>query len=103
MYLGDDEPCDIIRNDDMVVRLSNGSTLKLKNIRDVLKLKRNLIFVRQLADGKMKTTFDGDVCKITKGAMVMAHRKKEGTLYIMLGSGTLFSIASSEANAGVCD
>ena len=34
----------------------------------------------------MKTTFDGDVCKITKVAMVMAHGKKEGTLYMTSGS-----------------
>jgi len=30
----------------------------------------------QTACGGIKNTFDGDVCKITKGAMVMAHDKK---------------------------
>ena len=49
----------------------------------------------------MKTTFDGDVCKITKGAMVMAHGKKEGTLYMTLSFGASISVASSEADAGV--
>jgi len=66
MDLGDDEPCDIVRKGDMVVSLSNGSTLKLRNGRHVPKLKRNLIHIGQLVDGGMKTTFNGDVCKITK-------------------------------------
>jgi len=66
VYLGDDEPCDIARKGDVVVSLSTGSILKLRNVRYVPNLKRNLIFVRQLADGGMKTTFDGDICKITK-------------------------------------
>ena len=76
MYLGNDEPCDIVGKGDVVVSLSNGSTLKLRNVRQVPKLKRNLISVEQLADEGMETTFDSDVCKITKGAMVMAHGKK---------------------------
>ena len=80
VYLGDDELCDIVRKDDVTVILSNGSTLKLRNVRHVPKLKRNLISIRQLMDGGMKTTFDGDVCKITKGAMVIAHGNKEGIL-----------------------
>ena len=33
VYLGDDEPCDIVRKDDEMVNLSNGSMLKLKNIK----------------------------------------------------------------------
>ena len=49
--------------------------LKLKNIRHVPKLKRNLISVGQLADAGMKITFD-DLCKITKGAMISAHGKE---------------------------
>ena len=48
--MGDDEPCDIVRKGDVVVSLSNGLTLKLKNTRHISKLKRNLNSVRQLAD-----------------------------------------------------
>ena len=44
----------------------------------------------------MKTTFSGDVCKITKGAMVMAHGKKEGTLYMTSGSDASISVVSSD-------
>ena len=49
----------------------------------------------------MKTIFDGDICKIKKGVMVMAHDKKEGTLHMTLGSGASISIASSELDIGV--
>jgi len=61
VYLGDDEPCDIVGKGDVMVSISNGSTLELRNVRHVPKLKRYLISVGQLADGGMKTTFNGDV------------------------------------------
>ena len=64
----------------------NGSILKLKDVRHVPKLERNLIYVGQLAAAKMKITFAGDLCKITKGAMITIHSKKEGTVYITSGS-----------------
>ena len=101
MYSGDDKSCDIVRKGDVVVSLSNGSILKLRNVRHVPKLKKNLISVGQLADVGMKTVFDGDVCKITKGVMVMAHEKKEGTLYMTSGFKASISVASSEADVGV--
>jgi len=72
----------------VTVNLSNGSMLKLKDVRNVLKLKRNLISAGQLADAGMKITFDGDLCKITKGAIITTHGKKEGTLYMMSSSTT---------------
>jgi len=74
--------------------------MKLRNAIHVSKVKRNLISVGQLADGGMKTTFEGDVCKITKHVMVMAHGK-EGTLYITSGFGASISVASSELDARV--
>ena len=101
LYLGDDEPCDIIGKSDVMVNLSNGSTLKLRNVKHVPKLKRNLISVGQLVDRGMKITFDGDVCNITVGAKVMTHGKKEDTLYMTSSFGASISVASSELDAGV--
>jgi len=49
----------------------------------------------------MRTTFNGDVCNITKGAMVMAHGKKQGTLYMASGFGASISVASSEVDVRV--
>jgi len=60
-----------------------------------------LTSVGQPADREIKTTFDDDVCKITKDAMVVAHGK-EGTLYMISGFGASISVASSELDAGVC-
>jgi len=79
VYLGNDESCNIVVKGNMTVSLSNGSILKLKDVKHITKLKRNLISFGQLVDVGMKTTFDGDLYKITKGAMITAHGKKEGT------------------------
>jgi len=48
----------------------------------------------------MKTTFNNDVCKIMKGAMMIAYSKKEGTLYMTSGSIASISVASSEYGTG---
>ena len=77
VYLGDDEPCDIVGKGDLMVSLSNDSTIKLRNVRYVPKLKRKLISICQLADGGMKSTFYGDAYKIMKGAMEMAHTRRK--------------------------
>jgi len=61
-YVEDDEPHNVVGKGDVTVNLSNGSTLKLKDVRYVPKLKTNLIFIGQLADAWIKTTFDGDSC-----------------------------------------
>ena len=101
VYMRDDEPCNIVRKGDMMVSLSNGLILKLKNVNHVPKLKRNLISIGQLADVGMKTTFDNDVCKIIKDAMVVAHGKKKDTLYMTSSSTASISVASSELDARV--
>jgi len=61
----------------MTVNLFNGSTLNLKDVRHVPKLKRNWIFVGRLVDVGVKNTFDGNLGKITKGAMIMSYGKKK--------------------------
>ena len=60
-----------------------------------------MISVGQLADGRMKTTFYSDVCKIMKGAIVMAHGEKEGTPYMTSDAGESILVTSSELDAGV--
>ena len=49
-------------------------------------LKRNLISVGQLDDEGHLVIFMGGLWKITKGAMVVAHGKKEGTLYMTMNN-----------------
>jgi len=50
----------------------------------------------------MKTTFDDDVCKITKGDMVMAHGKKEDTLYMTFNFGASILVALSKFDNRAC-
>ena len=85
----------------MMLSLSNGSMLKLRNVRHVPKLKKNLISVGHPAVGGIKITFDADICKITKSAMVMAHDKKEGTLYMMSSFRASISVVSLKLDVGV--
>ena len=58
VYLGDNKPYNIVKKRDVMVSLSNGSTLKLRNVRHLPKLKKNLSSVSQLADEGINTTFD---------------------------------------------
>ena len=99
VYLGDDEPCSIIGKGEVQISLTNGTTLRMKDVRHVPNLKRNLISVGQLATSGCKTIFTDDSWKVTKGAMVMAHGKKQGTLYVTSGTNTVLAAASSEPDA----
>ena len=73
VYLGDDQPCDIIGKGVVKIKL-NGSTWELKDVRYVPDLRKNLISVGQLASEGYTTTFHGDDWKISKGASRYARR-----------------------------
>ncbi|MGV8048395.1 hypothetical protein PJP07_29780, partial [Mycobacterium kansasii] len=98
VYLSDDEPCSIVGKGDVHINQKDGITLKLKDVRHVRSLRRNLILVGQLADAGYVTTFTSDSWKITKGALVISRGKKEGTLYVTTGSYSSLVIASTRAN-----
>ena len=59
VYLVDDEPLDIVRKGDVHIKIPNQSVWKLKNIRHVPNLKRNLISVGQLDSEGHIITFIG--------------------------------------------
>ena len=82
VYLGDDEPSKISEKEDGELKLVNNTSLKLKDTRHVPKLKRNLISVGQLTDLGYKVTFEKESWKMSKGTVVVAHGKREGSLYI---------------------
>ena len=93
VYLGDDEPCDIIGKGDVQIKLPNGSIWQLNDVRHVPSLKRNLISVGQLASSGHVTVFADDFWKVTKGSMVVARGKKEGTLYLTNSSTSSIAVA----------
>ena len=100
VYLGDDEACNIVGKGDVQIIQTNGTMLILKDVRHVPSLTRNLISVGQLSACGMVTSFTADSWKMSKGAMVVARGKKEGTLYVSLGSYSRIAVASSEIDAG---
>jgi len=82
VYLGDDKSCDIVGMGEVQLNLSNGTVLKLKEVRYVSSLRCSLISVGQLAENGMRTTFTNEAWKVTNGALVIAHGKKENILYV---------------------
>ncbi|KAK4481406.1 hypothetical protein RD792_012296 [Penstemon davidsonii] len=65
VYLGDDQPCDIVGKGTVKIKL-NGSEWKLKDVRHIPDLRKNLISVGQLASEGYTTIFHGDDWKISK-------------------------------------
>lgn len=95
VYLGNDQPCDIIGKGVVKIKL-NGSVWELKNVRHIPDLTKNLISVGQLASDGYTTVFHGDNWKISKGAMTIARGKKSGTLYKTAGACHLIAVAANE-------
>ena len=95
VYLGNDQPCDIIGKGVVKIKL-NGSVWELKNVRHIPDLTKNLISVGQLASDGYTTVFHGDNWKISKGAMTIARGKKSGTLYKTARACHLIAVAANE-------
>jgi len=64
----------------------------LNNVRHILALKRNLIYVGQLDDEGHYTTFGDGHWKVMKDNIVVAHGKKQGSLY-MIADEDMISVA----------
>ena len=65
--------------------MQNGTTWLLKDIRNVPKLRWNLILLGQLGSDSCTISFIVDSWKVTKGALMVARGKKIGTLYLTSG------------------
>lgn len=97
VYLGDDEPCDIIGRGDVQISMPDGKQLRLQRVRHVPKLARNLISVSQLADdAEFETKFTKTSWKLIKGAMIVAHGQRDGSLYKVLNENSI-NVASSKS------
>ena len=95
VYLGNDKPYSIVGKGGVQINQKNETVLKLKDVRHVPNLKKNLISVGQLSKSGYVITFTSELWKMTKGAMVMARGKKEGTLYVTSDANGAISVASS--------
>lgn len=91
VYLGNDKPCNIIRNGKVHIKLQNGNKWLLKEVKHVLDLRKNLISTRQMGSEGCINTFTNKTWKVTEGALVVAKGEKVGTLYLCNGNAN-FSI-----------
>ncbi|KAE8705357.1 hypothetical protein F3Y22_tig00110429pilonHSYRG00830 [Hibiscus syriacus] len=101
VHLADDETLKIIEKGDIRLKLENQTTWKLKGVRHIPGLKRNLISVRQLDGEGYSTTFSGCEWKITKGVLVIAHGKKTGTLYITSNLENIIAAADADGKSNL--
>ena len=82
MYLADGSALDVVGIGNVRILLPNGSIWLLEKVRHIPNLRRNLISVGQLDDEGHAVLFVVGTWKVTKGARVLAHGKKTGTLYM---------------------
>ena len=95
VYLVDDGTMKIMRKDDIQVKRPNGTVWKLKDMRFVPSLKRNLISMDQPNQEGHHTTFLRNEWKITKETIVITHGKKNGTLYVTSNMENIVAIVES--------
>ena len=95
VYLADGQPMTVVGVGDVQIKIMNGSTWNLQNVRHVPGLMKKLISVGQLGDSSHEIRFAGGMWKVSKGTMVLARGKKTGTLYMTTRVADI--IASTEA------
>ncbi|KAK3029811.1 hypothetical protein RJ639_038253 [Escallonia herrerae] len=75
--------CSIVGKGKVEIKLSNGGTLVLKDVRHIPELQKNLISVSGLDREGYFVAFGEKQWKVTKGSMVVARGERVGTLYIL--------------------
>ena len=85
VYLGYNEPYQIIGKRKIKIKLQNGNHWLLHEVRHVPRLSRNLISVGQLSDEGCVVTFNEFFWKVSKGSLVVEKGVKVATLYLCRG------------------
>ncbi|CAH9093721.1 unnamed protein product [Cuscuta epithymum] len=81
--MGNQDRSKIVGIGDIVLTTSTGCKLVLKDVRHVPAMRLNLISAGKLDDAGLMNYFGEGKWKLTKGSLVMARGKKEGSLYVM--------------------
>ncbi|KAK2996986.1 hypothetical protein RJ639_025946 [Escallonia herrerae] len=81
--VGNGYRCTIVGKGKVEIKLSNGGTPVLKEIRHIPELQKNLISVSGLDREGYFVAFDEKQWKVTKGSMVVARGERVGTLYTL--------------------
>ena len=101
VHLADDETLKIVGTGDIRLKLPNQTTWKLRGVRHVPGLRRNLISMGQLDGEGYYTTFSGNEWKITKGALVIARGKKTDTLYVTSNLENIVAVADADGKSNL--
>ncbi|RVW99369.1 Retrovirus-related Pol polyprotein from transposon TNT 1-94 [Vitis vinifera] len=101
VYLADGLALDVVGLGDVLISLPNGSVWLLENVRHIPDLRRNLISIGQLDDERHAILFVGGTWKVTKGARVLARRKKTGTLYMTLCPRDIIAVADASTDTSL--
>ena len=86
---------------DVWILSPNGSIWLLEKIRHIPDLRKNLIYVGQLDEEGHAILFVGSTWKVTKGARVLARRKKTGTLYMTLSPRDTIAVADASIDTSL--
>jgi hypothetical protein len=68
---------------DIILKTNTGCRLVLKDVRHVPDMRQNLISAGKLDDAGLINTFGEGKWKLTRGSLILAKGRKEGTLYVM--------------------
>ncbi|KAK3007522.1 hypothetical protein RJ639_014846 [Escallonia herrerae] len=84
--VGNGYRCSIVGKGKVKIKLSNGGTLVLKDVRHIPELQKNLISVSGLDREGYFVAFGEKQWKVIKGSMVVARGERVGTLYTLSGT-----------------
>ncbi|KAK3019909.1 hypothetical protein RJ639_004004 [Escallonia herrerae] len=84
--VGNGYRCSVVGNETVEIKLSNGRTLVLKDVRHIPELQKNLISVSGLDRKGYFMTFSEKQWKMIKGLMVVARGERVGTIYTLSGT-----------------
>jgi hypothetical protein len=90
VYLGDNEPFQIVGKKRIKIKFHNGNHWLLHEIKHVPRLSKNLISTGQLDDEGCVITFSDKNWKVTKGALVVEKSVKVGTFIYFYRSNISF-------------
>lgn len=81
--MGHSATSNIVGIGDILLETNLRYKLLLKAIMHVPDMLLNLIFIGNLNDEGIITGFGESTCKLTKGSIVVARRRKTNTLYVL--------------------
>ena len=101
VYLADGSALDVVGMGNVGILLPNGFVWLLEKVRHIPELRRNMISVGQIDDEGHAILFVGGTWKVTKGARVLAHGKKTGTLYMTSSPRDKIAVADASTDTSL--